>query len=167
MGYIVVTLTFISATAIGGATTLPDGNNIDALSPAIGLQTSQIQSDYPNLDCSNNLCDFGKGATPQRVCPRAGPCDNLTLYVRDGRVIGYQADFSTRDWAKSLAASTTLLGAAKRTVIGPLRLVSIRSEFWSWRIAGQRDLTYTATSGTDIQGRLVDAHSISITPSGP
>jgi hypothetical protein len=155
------------ALMIGIGLAAPDTEMGLVLSSALGLQLSDLEGAYPALECFEDLCGFGKQATPRRFCPQVGFCDNLSLIIRGGRVVGYIADFSSQDWARSLAIMTRLLGSPKRSVVGPSGLVAIRSEYSTWQILGQLELTYTTTRGSNIYGRLVDSHSISITPPAP
>ena len=144
------------ATSIAGPTNGP------VVSQAMGKAVSQIQADYPNAECSDDMCTFGQNKTPQQLCPSVGPCDELTLFVAGNQVFGYNATFSLQTWTQSLNASAALNGKPKRRVVGPSENMKMRNEYLSWPMADGVELTYTATSGTNFYGAPLDSHSIGI-----
>ncbi len=151
-----------STTPEGQPQPITGQENSAVRSSAMGKTVAQIQADFPNMECSDDLCTFGQNKTPQQLCPKAGPCDELTLFVANNLVVGYNATFSLQAWDQSLKASTVLNGNPKRKVIGPSENIKMRNEYLSWPMAGGLELTYTATSGTNFYGAPLDSHSIGI-----
>lgn len=140
--------------------------NGQAVSSAVGLPMAQVQSVNPGADCSGDMCVFEKGRTPQSYCPSAGPCSEMTLFTDGKQVKGYTADFSTKDWTRSLEASTAALGQPKKSTVGPSGIVRMRNDYWSWSVGDGLTLTYIATSGLNAYGSPLGSHSIMLTPSG-
>jgi hypothetical protein len=139
--------------------------NSPVMSPAIGMPVSQILEIRPGTDCSDDMCEFSANRTPQRLCPSAGACDRLVLFLDHSQVVtGYQADFSREDWSRSLNASTAILGPAKKETVGPSGVIRARSDFWSWRTGLGQKLEYTAMSGVNMYGAPLDVHNIRLTP---
>ena len=100
-------------------------------SSAVGLSVTQIESSYPGVDCSSNICEFGNSRTPQIFCPSLGPCNKVSLYTDGIRVTGYVADFAEMDWNRSLGATLASYGMPDNKSILPSGPIKMKSEYWS------------------------------------
>jgi uncharacterized protein len=146
--------------AHGTRAAVPQANS-QAISPAVGKAISLIPEITSSVDCSQDMCEFARGQTPQALCPGAGPCDRLTLFTDKAKVVvGYVAYFSREDWSRSLDATTKVLGPAKKETIGPSGIIKMRNDRWSFRTSDGGSLEYSAWSGVDMFGEPIDRHSI-------
>lgn len=130
-------------------------------SSAIGMTVREIVSAYPAVDCSMNLCEFGKDQPYQQLCPDVGACSSLALVTNGRTIIGYIASFSRSDWAKALHASARLFGQPQ---VQSNQLESAHINTWTWQLAKGFELTYMASTGRNLYGVPMDGHSILITP---
>lgn len=137
-------------------------------SSAIGMAISRIVKEHPGLECSDQACQFERNNTPQEFCPRVGPCDNLVLLTNSGRVVGYIASFSLGDWSRSLKVAAAALGEARKETksIGITSRDRTRSDYWSWALAENLELTYSTASGVNAYGAPVEEHEIWLLPPG-
>lgn len=138
--------------------------NSQVLSSALGTLVKDVQSLYPNADCSGDLCEFNQNRTPQQFCPAVGPCERIVLFTDKTRVNGYTADFRTQDWMRSLSTTIAKFGKPIMSTVRPSGQVRMRSDYWTWSITGGLKLNYICISGYDAYGGALDAHSIMISP---
>ncbi len=157
----------VPPSAIAQSEQKTDQVDSQVFSGAIGLPVSEIEAEYPGTDCSGDMCEFAPNHTPQSFCPKAGNCNNLVLFVKDGRIIGYTAEFSLPDWTNSLNTSVASLGQPKKETknIKSRSSDAAQFDYWSWQISGDLELTYTAASGVNVYGAPIDDYSIMISPS--
>ncbi len=134
------------------------------ISSGVGRTVSEIRTAYPAVNCSEEMCDFGRDPTPERLCPNARPCDNLALFISGGQVVGFVADFSPRDWTQSLNESIAEMGPPGRKTVVPSGRMTLHIDSWTWSMSGRLALTYTATTGTNNLGAALDDHSIMLSP---
>jgi hypothetical protein len=135
-------------------------------SSAMGQPLGSFENQYPGLVCDSDskTCDFEETATPQALCPKLAPCENLTIFAADSEVVGYQAEFSEKDWTNLLIETTAALGTAQQKTIGPDGPITMTTDYWDWRLSSGEDLNFTAIRGTNIRGEPIDTHAIAIYP---
>jgi hypothetical protein len=107
------------------------------------------------------VCQFGQNDTPQDLCPKIAPCDNLALYADGKSITGFTADFASEDWSHALSETTVSLGIPKKQTIITMNM---KNDIWNWVMPNGNDLSFNSFGGTNAYGAPLDTHNIEFGP---
>ena len=129
--------------------------------PIIGTGLAEAKAAYPQMVCDDSMCGFDPKPSPPELCPELGACKQMTLFVRDDRVVGYTAEFPSIAFMATVGHLTRELGAPKTEV----RHVAMMTDAsWSWVVGNGMSLSLILYGGRNMFNAPISSQTILLEP---